>query len=105
EDASKQRRNEIDQDEGISWFQEDVETHGRYGHDTEINTASTSITTARISITTVEHVITSSAPIATASVSVSTAEPSNPPTTTTNFIKDEDLIIAQTLMKMRNVKS
>ncbi|GKD91647.1 hypothetical protein Tco_1367154 [Tanacetum coccineum] len=78
---------------------------GRYGHDTEINTASTSITTARISITTAEHVITSSAPIATASVSVSTAEPSNPPTTTTNFIKDEDLIIAQTLMKMRNVKS
>ncbi|GJX83323.1 hypothetical protein Tco_0332804 [Tanacetum coccineum] len=45
-----------------------------------------------------------SAPVATAGVSVSTAEPSTPPTTTT-FIEDEDLIIAQTLMKMRSVKS
>ncbi|GJY11278.1 hypothetical protein Tco_0379463 [Tanacetum coccineum] len=51
EDASKHRRNEIDQDEEISWFQEDAETQGRYGHDTEINTASTSITTASINIT------------------------------------------------------
>ncbi|GJS70105.1 hypothetical protein Tco_0702946 [Tanacetum coccineum] len=101
EDASKQGRNEIDQDEGISWFQEDAETQGRYGHDTEINTASTSITTASINITTVEPVITASAPIATAGVSVSTAEPSTPPTTTTTFIEDEDLTIAQTLMKMR----
>nr|GFB08591.1 hypothetical protein [Tanacetum cinerariifolium] len=42
--------------------------------------------------------------VTTAGVSVSTAEPSNPPTTTT-LIKDEDLIIAQTLMKMRSVKS
>ncbi|GJS81467.1 hypothetical protein Tco_0748008 [Tanacetum coccineum] len=105
EDASKQGRNEIDQDEGISWFQEDAETQGRYGHDTEINTASTSITTASINITTAEPVITASAPIATAGVSVSTAEPSTPPTTTTTFIEDEDLIIAQTLMKMRSVKS
>ncbi|GJX55662.1 hypothetical protein Tco_0285559 [Tanacetum coccineum] len=31
EDASKQGRNEIDQDEGISWFQEDSETQGRRG--------------------------------------------------------------------------
>ncbi|GKD30949.1 hypothetical protein Tco_1241727, partial [Tanacetum coccineum] len=105
EDASKQGRNEIDQDEGISWFQEDAETQGRYGHDTEINTASTSITTASINITTAEPVITASAPIATAGVSVSTAEPSTPPTTTTTFIEDEDLTIAQTLMKMRSVKS
>ncbi|GJX44009.1 hypothetical protein Tco_0260685 [Tanacetum coccineum] len=37
-----------------------------------------------------------SAPVATAGVSVSTAEPSTPPTTTT-FIEDEDLTIAQTL--------
>ncbi|GJZ56129.1 hypothetical protein Tco_0611322 [Tanacetum coccineum] len=63
EDASKQERNEIDQDEGISC-----------------------------------------APVATAGVSVSTAEPSTPPTTTT-FIEDEDLTIAQTLMKIRSVKS
>ncbi|GJT58636.1 hypothetical protein Tco_1002169 [Tanacetum coccineum] len=54
--------------------------------------------------TTNEPVITASAPIATAGVSVSTAEPSTPPTTTT-FIEDEDLIISQTLMKMRSVKS
>ncbi|GJV81035.1 putative ribonuclease H-like domain-containing protein, partial [Tanacetum coccineum] len=105
EDASKQGRNEIDQDEGISWFQEDAETQGRYGHDIEINTLSTSITIASINITTAEPVTTSSAPITTAGVSVSTAKPSNPPTTTTTFIEDEDLIIAQTLMKMRSVKS
>ncbi|GJX88783.1 hypothetical protein Tco_0340797 [Tanacetum coccineum] len=60
-------------------FQEDLETQGRYGHDTEINTASTSITTTSINITTVEPVITVSAPVATAGVS--------------------------TLMKMRSVKS
>ncbi|GKF19917.1 hypothetical protein Tco_0068555, partial [Tanacetum coccineum] len=39
----KKGRNEIDQDEGISWFQEDAETQGRYGHDisiTEVTTAS-----------------------------------------------------------------
>ncbi|GJR99464.1 hypothetical protein Tco_0315973 [Tanacetum coccineum] len=104
EDASKQGRNEIDQDEGISWFQEDAETQGRYGHDIEINTASTSITTASINITTAEPVTTASAPITTAGVSVSTAEPSTPPTTTI-LIEDEDLTIAQTLMKMRSVKS
>ncbi|GJV13388.1 hypothetical protein Tco_1354929 [Tanacetum coccineum] len=97
-------RNEIDQEEGISWFQEDVETRGRYGHDTEINTASTLITTVSINITTIEPVITASALVATACVSDSTVEPSTPPTTTT-FIEDEDLIIAQTLMKMRSVKS
>ncbi|GKC16205.1 hypothetical protein Tco_1012987, partial [Tanacetum coccineum] len=84
---------------------EDAETQGRYGYDTEINIASTSITTASINITTAEPIITSSALVATASVSVSTAEPSTPPTTTTTFIEDEDLIIAQTLMKMRSVKS
>ncbi|GJZ85743.1 retrovirus-related pol polyprotein from transposon TNT 1-94 [Tanacetum coccineum] len=60
ENASKQERNEEDED--ISWFQEDAETQG------------------------------------------STAEPSTPPTTTT-LIEDEDLIIAQTLMKMRSEKS
>ncbi|GJS28449.1 hypothetical protein Tco_0489069, partial [Tanacetum coccineum] len=77
---------------------EDAKTQGRYGHDTKINTVSTSITT-------VEPIITASAPVATAGVSVITAEPSTPPTTTTTFIEDEDLTIAQTLMKMRSVKS
>ncbi|GJT50892.1 hypothetical protein Tco_0977049 [Tanacetum coccineum] len=42
-----------------------------------------------------------SAPITTASVSVSTVEPITPPTTTTIVFEDEDLTIAQTLIKMR----
>ncbi|GJZ47235.1 hypothetical protein Tco_0601067 [Tanacetum coccineum] len=83
EDASKQGRNEIDQEEGISWFQEDAETQGRYGYDIEINTPNTLITITSINITTVEPVITASAPVVTAGVSVSTAEPSTPLTTTT----------------------
>ncbi|GKA95755.1 hypothetical protein Tco_0817850 [Tanacetum coccineum] len=82
---------------------EDAKTQGRYGHDIEINIASTSITTVSINITTAEPVTTASVPITTAGVSVSTAEPSTPPTIT--LIEDEDLTIAQTLMKMRSVKS
>ncbi|GJR93862.1 hypothetical protein Tco_0266036 [Tanacetum coccineum] len=58
-----------------SFAEKSLETQGRYGHDTEINTASTSITTASIYITTTELVIISSALVATASVSFSTAEP------------------------------
>ncbi|GKD66467.1 hypothetical protein Tco_1308575, partial [Tanacetum coccineum] len=58
EDASKQGRNEINQEEGFSWFQEDAETQGRYGRDIEINTPSTLITIASINITIVEPVIT-----------------------------------------------
>ncbi|GJR08775.1 hypothetical protein Tco_0791427 [Tanacetum coccineum] len=85
--TQEEGRNETDQDEGISWFQKDAKTQGRYGHDTEINTVSTSITTASINITTTEPVITASAP----AVFVSTAEPSTPPTTTTTFIEDEKL--------------
>nr|GEU89656.1 hypothetical protein [Tanacetum cinerariifolium] len=42
--------------------------------------------------------------VTTADVSVSIVEPSTPPTTTT-LIEDEDLIISQTLMKMRSMKS
>ncbi|GJX69660.1 hypothetical protein Tco_0305387 [Tanacetum coccineum] len=102
EDASKQERNEIDQDEGIAWFQEDSETQGRYGYDIGVNTASIPITTVSINITTAEPVTTASAPITTAGVSVSTAEPSTPPTTkTTTPVEDEDLTITQTLMKMK----
>ncbi|GKB59422.1 hypothetical protein Tco_0915608, partial [Tanacetum coccineum] len=67
------------QDDDISWFQEDAKTQGRYDQDIDVTTASAPITT---------------------SVSVSTVEPSTPPTTTT-VIEDEDLTIAQTLMKMR----
>ncbi|GKB12722.1 putative ribonuclease H-like domain-containing protein [Tanacetum coccineum] len=60
------------------------ETHGRYDQDIDVTTAS--------------------APVTTTGVSVSTAEPSTPPTTTI-VIVDEDLTIAQTLMKMRSEKS
>nr|GEZ50008.1 hypothetical protein [Tanacetum cinerariifolium] len=97
----KGRRN--DQDEGISFVQ-DAKIHGRYGYDIEINTASISITIASINITNVEPVTTISTPITTSSVSASTAEPSTPPPTTT-VIEDEDLIIAQTLMKIKSEKS
>nr|GEV75785.1 hypothetical protein [Tanacetum cinerariifolium] len=60
-----------------------------------------------INITSAKPVTIISASITTASVSVSTAEPSTPSTTTTTttVIKDEDLTIAQTLMKMRSAKS
>ncbi|GJX07343.1 putative ribonuclease H-like domain-containing protein [Tanacetum coccineum] len=86
EDASKQGRNiaESDQDEEISFVQEDAETQGRYDQDIDVTTVS--------------------APITTAGVSVSTAEPSTPPTTTTTVIEDEDLTIAQILMKKRSEK-
>ncbi|GKD55398.1 hypothetical protein Tco_1288785 [Tanacetum coccineum] len=78
EDSSKLGRNEIDQDEGISY----------------------------INITTTKPVTTASVPVTTAGVSVSTAEPSTPPTTTTTTpIEDKDLTIAQTLMKMKSEKS
>ncbi|GJZ17766.1 hypothetical protein Tco_0553889 [Tanacetum coccineum] len=50
------------------------------------------------------EVNTVSALVTTAGVSVSTAEPITPPITTTIF-EDEDLIIAQTLMKMKSEKS
>nr|GEY21228.1 hypothetical protein [Tanacetum cinerariifolium] len=106
EDSSKQGRKitEIDQDPGISLVQHD-EIQGRYGHDTEINATSTSITTTGINITTGEPITTISAPITTTGVSVSIAEPSTLPTTRTTVIEDEDLTIAQTLMKMRSKKS
>ncbi|GKB56015.1 putative ribonuclease H-like domain-containing protein [Tanacetum coccineum] len=64
---------------------------------TEFNTASAPVTIAGISVSIVE-------PITTASEVVTTAEPCTPPTTTT-VIKDEDLTIAQTLMKMKSEKS
>ncbi|GJS24676.1 hypothetical protein Tco_0453308, partial [Tanacetum coccineum] len=43
-----------------------------------------------------------SASVTIAGVSISTAEPRTPPTTTTTIFEDEDLTIAQTLVKMRN---
>ncbi|GJY59687.1 hypothetical protein Tco_0459579 [Tanacetum coccineum] len=99
EDSSKQGRNETDQDEGISWFQEDSETQG-------VNAKKRSYDpTIKIAILTT-LVTTASAPVTTVGVSVSTAEPSTPSTTTTTTpIEYEDLTIAQTLMKMKSDKS
>ncbi|GKE20469.1 hypothetical protein Tco_1431981, partial [Tanacetum coccineum] len=65
---------------------------------TGVNNASAPVTTAGVSVSTAE-------PITTVSVNITTAEPITPPTTTTTIFKDEDLIIAQTLMKMRSEKS
>ncbi|GJS04324.1 hypothetical protein Tco_0320832 [Tanacetum coccineum] len=56
-----------------------------------VNTAGTKVNTA-------------SAPVITTGISVTTAEPITPPTITTDF-EDDDLTIAQTLMKMRSEKS
>nr|GFD29038.1 hypothetical protein [Tanacetum cinerariifolium] len=79
---------------------------GRYGYAIEVNTAGTSITTTSINLTAAEPVTTVSAPIATTGVSVSIDEPSTPPTIKkTTIIKDEDLIIAQPLMKIKSEKS
>ncbi|GJU54479.1 hypothetical protein Tco_1228193 [Tanacetum coccineum] len=58
---------------------------------TEVNAASTPVTTAGVSVSTTK-------PITTASVNITTAEPITPSTTTIVF-EDEDLTIAQTLVK------
>ncbi|GKD86397.1 hypothetical protein Tco_1357551, partial [Tanacetum coccineum] len=56
EDASKQGRNiaESDQNEEISFVQEDAETQGRYGYDFEVNTVSAPVTTTGVSVSTAE---------------------------------------------------
>ncbi|GJS99121.1 putative ribonuclease H-like domain-containing protein [Tanacetum coccineum] len=46
-----------------------------------------------------------SAPVTTAGVAISTAEPRTPPTTAATAFIDEDLTIAQTLVKMRSEKA
>nr|GEV53191.1 hypothetical protein [Tanacetum cinerariifolium] len=106
QDVGKEEKvkNSTTEEELIQSQNRDAEIQGRYGHDIKINTASTSITTASINITTVEPVTTVSTPITIAGVSTSTAKPSTPlTTTTTTVIEDEDLIIAQTLIKMRKI--
>ncbi|GJR16389.1 hypothetical protein Tco_0799041 [Tanacetum coccineum] len=46
-----------------------------------------------------------SAPVTTAGIAISTAEPRTPPTTATTAFIDEDLTIAQTLIKMKEEKT
>ncbi|GJS58476.1 hypothetical protein Tco_0653260 [Tanacetum coccineum] len=76
EDASKQRRT-------------DFKTKPMFQ---DINTATT-----RVSVV--------SAPVTTAGVAISTAKPRPPPTTAATAFIDEDLTIAQTLVKMRSKKA
>ncbi|GKC64070.1 hypothetical protein Tco_1096668 [Tanacetum coccineum] len=78
----------------------------------EVTTASTSVTATCINITTASAPFTTvgvsvntAEPITTASEVVTIVEPSTPPTTTITVFEDEDLIIAQTLVKMRSEKS
>ncbi|GJU93451.1 hypothetical protein Tco_1318207 [Tanacetum coccineum] len=80
EDASKQGRNEIGQDEGISWFQDDAKTQGRYGYDISIG-----------------EVTTASVP---SDVDVSAASP-------IRLVDDsitDDITLAETLMKIKSTK-
>nr|GEX60370.1 hypothetical protein [Tanacetum cinerariifolium] len=73
--------------------QKDASNQGRNDQDKEILFVQEDAETQR------------SAPVTTIGVSISIAEPSTPLTTITTTIEDEDLTIAQTLMKMRSVKS
>ncbi|GKB43055.1 hypothetical protein Tco_0887997 [Tanacetum coccineum] len=131
EDASKQRRNlkqgkqslifeesdfddegfDADMDEVFKYVEGDAEQVISAAADevptgdavntagTKVNTASAPVTTAGVSVNTVE-------PITTASVNITTAEPTTPPTITIITVyEDEDLTIAQTLVKMRSEKS
>ncbi|GJW27702.1 retrovirus-related pol polyprotein from transposon TNT 1-94 [Tanacetum coccineum] len=65
---------------------------------TKVNTASAPVTIAGVSVSTAK-------PITTASVNITTAEPITHLTTTRTIFEDEDLIITQTLVKMRSEKS
>ncbi|GKC34781.1 uncharacterized mitochondrial protein-like protein, partial [Tanacetum coccineum] len=65
---------------------------------TKVNTASAPVTTAGVCVSTTKSTTT-------ASVNITTAEPITPPITTTTNFEDEDLTIAQTLVKIRSEKS
>ncbi|GJZ21946.1 hypothetical protein Tco_0558985 [Tanacetum coccineum] len=65
--------------------------------DMEVNTSSAPVTTAGVSVSTVE-------PITTASVNITAAEPTTPLTIATTVFEDEDLTIAQTLVRIRSAK-
>ncbi|GJY56714.1 hypothetical protein Tco_0455829 [Tanacetum coccineum] len=88
-----------DAEQVISAAADEVPTGDAINTDgTKVNTASAPVTTAGVSVSTAK-------PITTASVNITTAEPITPPTTTTTIFEDEDLIIAQTLVKMGSEKS
>ncbi|GKD84708.1 hypothetical protein Tco_1355862 [Tanacetum coccineum] len=121
ENSSKQGRKiaQIDEDEGITLVQMGAQTQERNDKDLLYETGvydypegftrpSVSITTAKLVTTAGEGVSTIGEGVSTASAipEVSTATPRTPPTTTTDF-DDEDVTIAmaQTLIKMKEVKA
>ncbi|GJS49879.1 hypothetical protein Tco_0600000 [Tanacetum coccineum] len=93
EDASKQGR---ESDKTKSMFQDsDFDVLDDDMEDVEGETVHT--TTTGVSAV--------SAPVTTAGVAISTAEPRTPPTTVATAFIDEDLTIAQTLIKMKEEKA
>ncbi|GKB84204.1 putative ribonuclease H-like domain-containing protein [Tanacetum coccineum] len=89
EDASKQRR---ESNKTKSMFQDsDFDVHDDDMEDVEgeiVHTVTTGVSVV-------------SAPVTTAGVAISTAKPRTPPTTAVTALIDEDLTIAQTLIKMK----
>ncbi|GJZ56041.1 hypothetical protein Tco_0611234 [Tanacetum coccineum] len=93
EDASKQGR---ESDKTKSMFQDsDFDVLDDDMEDVEGETVHTA--TTGVSVV--------SAPVTTAGVAISTAEPRTPPTTAATAFIDEDLTIAQTLIKMKEEKA
>ncbi|GJX60866.1 hypothetical protein Tco_0292256 [Tanacetum coccineum] len=70
-----------------------------------VNTAGIEVNIASAPVTIVGIFVSTAEPITTVSVNITTVEPTTPLTTTTTVFEDEDLTIAQTLMKMRSEKS
>ncbi|GJW28793.1 putative ribonuclease H-like domain-containing protein [Tanacetum coccineum] len=121
EDASKQGRNlkqgkqrstfkesDVDEDLDNAVMDEAIEHVYEADKDVEGDVEPVSATAVDVSTSDVFNTIgtevnTASAPVTTAGISITTAEPSTPPTTT--VFEDEDLTIAQTLVKMKSEKS
>ncbi|GJS84560.1 putative ribonuclease H-like domain-containing protein [Tanacetum coccineum] len=99
EDESKQGRNLKQGKHSLIFEDRDFdEEFGVPTVDMEVNTASAPVTTTGVSVSIAK-------PITIVSVNITTAEPNTPPPPTTTVIEDEDLTIAQTLMKIRSEKS
>nr|GEW23045.1 hypothetical protein [Tanacetum cinerariifolium] len=104
EDASKRGKNDFD-DEGFDADMNDVFEDVKGDANQVISAATDEASTGDAVNTVGTEVNTASASVTTAGISISTAEPNTPPITTTTVIEEEDLIIAQTFVKMRSEKS
>ncbi|GJT03371.1 ribonuclease H-like domain-containing protein [Tanacetum coccineum] len=76
----------------VESFDDDLDEEDAFAQERKINTATTGVSAV-------------SAPVTTAGVAISTVEPKTPPTITVTAFIDEDLTIAQTLVKMRSEKA